>query len=125
MTRVPSLDELDRLTAVPDRRVVFRGVDWAFYEDWSTPSPRGATSTSITTGRTWRSWATVRSTKVRGIIRPVRQGRSRQATGIRYRGMGLQTTWKRPEIARVSRPTDVIYFQPEKLAAAARALVVE
>src|SRR5437660_1588489 len=32
VTRVPSLDELRDLTAVPDRRVVFRGVDWAFYD---------------------------------------------------------------------------------------------
>src|SRR5205085_7035457 len=32
VTRVPSLDELRQLTAVPDRRVVFRSVDWAFYE---------------------------------------------------------------------------------------------
>ncbi len=32
VARVPSLDELRRLTEVPDRRVVFRGVDWAFYE---------------------------------------------------------------------------------------------
>ena len=29
---MPSLEELERLTAVPDRRVVFRGVDWSFYE---------------------------------------------------------------------------------------------
>ena len=30
--RVPSLEELERLTAIPDRRVVYRGVDWSFYE---------------------------------------------------------------------------------------------
>jgi Uma2 family endonuclease len=29
---VPSLDELEELTDIPDRRVVFRGVDWAFYD---------------------------------------------------------------------------------------------
>ena len=32
VTRVPSLDELERLTSIPDRRVVFRGVDWDFYD---------------------------------------------------------------------------------------------
>ena len=32
VARVPTLDELRRLTEVPERRVVFRGVDWAFYE---------------------------------------------------------------------------------------------
>jgi hypothetical protein len=32
VTRVPTLEELERLTAVPERRVVYRGVDWSFYE---------------------------------------------------------------------------------------------
>ncbi len=30
--RVPTLKELERLTAVPEQRVVYRGVDWSFYE---------------------------------------------------------------------------------------------
>ncbi|MFI5458644.1 MAG: hypothetical protein ACHRXM_24695 [Isosphaerales bacterium] len=29
---VPSLDELERVTSVPDERVVLRDVDWTFYE---------------------------------------------------------------------------------------------
>ncbi len=29
---MPTLEELERLTAVPERRVVYRGVDWSFYE---------------------------------------------------------------------------------------------
>ena len=33
VVRVPSLDELRDLTDIPNRRVVFRGVDWAFYEE--------------------------------------------------------------------------------------------
>ena len=32
VTRVPSLGELEHLTAIPERRVVYRGVDWSFYE---------------------------------------------------------------------------------------------
>ena len=32
VTRVPSIEELQRLTEVPERRVVFRGVDWTFYD---------------------------------------------------------------------------------------------
>jgi len=32
VVRVPSLEELECLTEVPDQRVVFRGVDWSFYE---------------------------------------------------------------------------------------------
>ena len=31
-TRVPSLDELRSLTNIPERRIVFRNVDWAFYD---------------------------------------------------------------------------------------------
>jgi hypothetical protein len=29
---VPSLEEMEDLTDIPDRRVVFRSVDWAFYD---------------------------------------------------------------------------------------------
>jgi hypothetical protein len=29
---VPSLEEMEDLTDIPDRRVVFRGMDWAFYD---------------------------------------------------------------------------------------------
>ena len=32
IAQVPTLAELERLTAVPERRVVYRGVDWSFYE---------------------------------------------------------------------------------------------
>jgi len=32
IAHVPSLDKLYQLTAVPDQRVVFRGVAWDFYE---------------------------------------------------------------------------------------------
>ena len=38
----PSLDELRRLTEVPDRRVVFRGVDWSFYEKLVDSIPEGS-----------------------------------------------------------------------------------
>src|SRR5262245_19838329 len=42
VTRIPTLDELDRLTAVPDRRVVYRGVDWNFYEELVDSIPEGS-----------------------------------------------------------------------------------
>jgi Uma2 family endonuclease len=32
VARVPSLEEMEELTDVPDRRVVYRGVDWSFYD---------------------------------------------------------------------------------------------
>ena len=39
---VPSLEELERLTAVPDRRVVYRDVDWSFYERFVESIPEAA-----------------------------------------------------------------------------------
>ncbi len=42
VTRVPSLEELERLTEVPDRRVVFRGVDWSFYDRLVDSIPEGS-----------------------------------------------------------------------------------
>src|SRR5947209_6866965 len=42
VTRVPSLDELRRLTAIPERRVVYRDVDWGFYEKLVHSVPEGS-----------------------------------------------------------------------------------
>jgi hypothetical protein len=57
VAHVPSLDEIDRLTDVPDRRVVFRGVDWAFYE-WILEGPRSE--------RDWIRWARAEIQRKRG-----------------------------------------------------------
>ena len=39
---VPSLEDLYRMTSVPDERVVIHGVDWAFYEQLVDSIPEGA-----------------------------------------------------------------------------------
>ncbi len=52
---VPSLDELERLAAVPERRVVIKGVDWTFYERLVDSIPKACGSASITMGRIWSS----------------------------------------------------------------------
>jgi len=39
---IPSLDDLYRMTAEPDQRVVIRGVDWAFYEQLVDSIPEGS-----------------------------------------------------------------------------------
>ena len=46
VARVPSLGEIYRLTEVPDQRVVFRSVDWAFYEELVDSIPEGARRTA-------------------------------------------------------------------------------
>ena len=38
---VPTLDEIRRLTAVPEHRVVYRGVDWSFDERLVGAIPEG------------------------------------------------------------------------------------
>ena len=42
VTRVPSRERLRELTTTPDRRVVFRGVGWSFYEKPVDSVPEGA-----------------------------------------------------------------------------------
>jgi hypothetical protein len=39
---VPSLEDLYRMTGVPDKRVVISDVDWAFYEQLIDSLPPGA-----------------------------------------------------------------------------------
>ena len=39
---IPSLDDLYRMTAVPDRRAVIRDVDWSLYERLVDSIPEGA-----------------------------------------------------------------------------------
>ncbi len=120
VTRVPSLDELERLTSVPDRRVVFRGVDWAFYDRLVDSIPESSnihvdfdgTDLEVMGNGPDHEWF---AESFGQFVKAVAQ-----AAGIRCRGMGL-TTWKRLKIARGLESDRCFYFQPEKIAAAARA----
>jgi Uma2 family endonuclease len=121
VARVPSLDELYRLTEVPDRRVVFRGVDWAFYEELVDSLPEGSHIHVDYDGRNLELMAmgpkhdTInrRLDKLIGIIA--------REWDIPYAGMG-QTTWKRRQVARGLESDQSYYFLPEKRAQAAVAM---
>jgi Uma2 family endonuclease len=103
------------LTAVPDRRVVYRGVDWTFYEKLVDSIPEGSNIHVDYDGR---------DLEIMGKSRPhetFRRMLSRfvettaDVLEIPYRDAG-ETTWKRPEIARGLEADDCYYFLPEKIA---------
>jgi Uma2 family endonuclease len=118
--QVPSLGELERLTAIPDRRVVYRGVDWSFYEQLVDSIPDSSKIHVDYDGKDLEvmgigphhGWAA----DTLGFFVKVVAGE----TGIPRRPMG-ETTWKRPAIARGLQSDCCFYFEAGKLAAAARA----
>jgi Uma2 family endonuclease len=120
VTRVPSLEEIERWTEVPDRRVVFRGVDWSFYDRLVDSIPEGSNIHVDYDGKDLEvmgngpdhEWI---AESLGQFVKAVAG-----AAGIPCRGMG-QTTWKRLKIARGLESDRCFYFQPEKRAAAARA----
>jgi Uma2 family endonuclease len=121
VTRVPSFEELERLTEVPDRRVVFRGVDWTFYEQLVDSIPE---SRSIQVGYDGKDLEVMgkgrkhgKGTKLLGqFVEAIAQ-----ELGIPYTSLA-DTTWKRPEISRGLEADQCYYFLPEKIAADAAAL---
>jgi Uma2 family endonuclease len=114
VTRVPSLDELRHLTAVPDRRVVFRGVDWAFYEELVDSVPEGANLHVDFDGK-----------DLEIISKGIRHERIRKSldgivwtTAAEFHvpfSTAGSTTWKRPEIERGLEADESYYFLPEKM----------
>jgi len=120
VTRVPSLDELQRLTSVPDRRVVYRGVDWTFYERLVDSIPE---SSSIHVDYDGKDLEVMgkgrkhekRSRRLGRLVDIVIEELEIPCTGL------AETTWKRPEIARGLESDQCYYFLPEKLAADAAA----
>ena len=66
---MPALEKLEDLTDIPDRRVVFNGVDWAFYDRLVDSIPEWRRSTSITTVRTWRLSGSHSGTKSQMYLR--------------------------------------------------------
>ena len=121
VTRVPSLEEIERLTEVPDRRVVFRGVDWSFYDRLVDSIPERSNIHVDYDGKDLevmgkRRKHESRRSRLRQIVETVAQ-----ESGIRY-SSGGETTWKRPELARGLEADECYYFLPEKIAADAAAL---
>jgi Uma2 family endonuclease len=121
VARVPSLDELRRLTEVPERRVVYRGVDWAFYEALVDSIPEGSNIRVDYDGKDLEFMSTGRKHELAKKM----LGRVAETTAeefdIPYRPAG-ETTWKRPEVARGLEADECYYFLPEKLAADAAAI---
>jgi len=118
---VPSLEELHELTAEPDRRVVFRGVDWAFYEQLADSIPDGSNIQVDYDGRDVEimSPSPLHDGVKTFLARLVEL--TAEELEVPCTGLG-QTTWKRPEVARSLEADECYYFVKEKLATVAEAL---
>jgi Uma2 family endonuclease len=119
-TLVPSLAELERLTEIPDRRVVFRGVDWSFYEQLVDSIPESSPIRVDYDGKDLEVMAKGREhdrfkRRLGRIVDIVAEEYE-----IPFDGNG-EMTWKRPGLGRGLEADESFYFQPEKLAAAAEA----
>jgi Uma2 family endonuclease len=119
VTRVPSLEELERLTQVPDQRVVFRGVDWSFYEQLVDSIPEGSNIHVDYDGRDLevmsKGWDHEDIADSLGHFVSV----IAEEFGIPCKGL-RETTWKRPLITRGLEADQCYYFQPSKIADYAR-----
>jgi Uma2 family endonuclease len=118
---VPSSDELERLTSVPDERHVFKGVDWAFYEKLVDSIPEGA---NIHVDYDGKDLEIMAPSPIHDVVRKT-LARFVELTAdeleIPYTGLG-QTTWKRLEVVRGLEADDCYYFAPEKRAVADEAI---
>ncbi len=117
--RVPSLDELRRLTEVPDRRVVYRGVDWSFYEKLVDSIPEGSNIHVDYDGRDVEVMANGPNHEDIKDSLGLLVKLVAIEVDIPCKGMG-ETTWKRPGLPRGLEADQCFYFDPGKLAAVAR-----
>jgi Uma2 family endonuclease len=117
---VPSLDELERMTSIPDERVVIRDVDWAFYEQLVDSIPEGANLRVDFDGKDLEIITKgVNHEAARGLLGKLVSLLAYEF-GLPFKSLG-ETTWKRPEIARGLEADECFYFRPEKLVAMAAA----
>lgn len=118
--RVPTLDELRELTSEPDRRVVIRDVDWAFYEQLVDSIPEGTYIHMDYDGKDVEimvlSFPHDESRKLLGRIVEL----VAEECEVPFKSAG-QTTWKRPEVDRGLESDESYFFRVEKLAAIAAA----
>jgi len=118
---VPSLDEIRRLTAVPERRVVFRDVDWSFYEQLVDSIPESSPIHVDYDGKDLEVMGKNRQHgKFLDLLGQVVQVIAEELA-IPYSSVA-DTTWKRREMLRGLEADKSYYFLPEKLAADAAAL---
>jgi Uma2 family endonuclease len=116
VTCVPSLEELERLTEVPERRVVYRGVDWSFYERVVDSIPERANIHVDYDGRDLeimtKGWLHEDYCDLLGRYVEV----VTEELGIPCKGLG-ETTWKRPNVTRGIEADKCYLFAPDQLAA--------
>ncbi len=115
VAHVPSLDTLRRLTDVPDRRVVFRDVDWSFYEQLVDSIPEGNDIHVDYDGRDLEVMAKGRKHERINRRLDLLVVIIADEWNIRFTGLS-ETTWKRPAISRGLESDNAYYFLPEKLA---------
>jgi Uma2 family endonuclease len=118
--RVPSLGELRRLTEIPDRRIVFRGVDWGFYEALVDSIPDGSNIHVDYDGRDLEIMAKGPKHEIISRRADIVVGIVAREWVIPFAGM-RESTWKRQQIARGLESDQCYYFLPEKLAQEAAA----
>ena len=119
--RVPSLLELERLTEIPEQRAVFRGVDWAFYDQLVDSVPARCPihvdfdGTDLEVMRRGRLHERLRL-KLERIV-----WIAAEECCVPHSGAG-ETTWKRPQTRCGLEADQSYYFSPEKLDADAAAI---
>ena len=118
---MPSLEELERLTAVPERRVVYRGVDWSFYERLVDSIPETTNIHVDYDGKDLevmgKGWMHEGYNRLLGTIR----GGCHRGARDSVQGPAARRPGNGRRLPEVSRRTSVIYFLPDKLAAVAEA----
>lgn len=118
---VPALEELERLTDVPERRVVFKNVDWTFYERLVDSIPEGLRIRVNYDGKDLEimSLSPLHDGVKKRLARLVEL--SAEELEVPCTGLG-QTTWKRPKVARGLESDECYYFAAEKLPVVGSAL---
>jgi Uma2 family endonuclease len=109
------------MTSVPEERVVFRGVDWDYYEQLVDSIPPGANLHADYDGKDVELMA------LSAFHDCIKKDLGRfvelvaEELDIPCRGLG-QTTWKRPDIARGLEADECYCFAMEKLTTIAEAM---
>jgi Uma2 family endonuclease len=120
VTVVPSLEQIRRLTEVPDQRVLYRNVDWAFYEQLVDSLPETMNIHVDFDGKDLevmvKGWTHEGYNRLLGRLVDIVS----EELQIPCKGLA-ETTWKRPGIARGLEADECYYFEPEKLALVAQA----
>jgi len=108
------------MTSVPDRRVLIRDVDWAFYEQLVDSIPEWSHIHVDYDGKDLEVMGKGRKHERIRLLLGYLVWVITEELETPYKNVG-QTTWKRAALARGLEADQCYYFQPEKLAADAAA----